>query len=89
MSTNCADGHYRTTRALMMAAFDRLPAPVRSELAAAVDNFVPQPLVTAMRRKNASAAELCRQVRRWNAIELQDRAEQARRCIGPYKGNVP
>jgi hypothetical protein len=43
-------GSYRTTRELKMAAFDKLPADLRRALANAAFDYVPQPLVTDLRR---------------------------------------
>jgi hypothetical protein len=50
MSSNSPSGSYRTTEALMMRAFDKLPPEVRRALADAVSNHVPQPLLTRLKR---------------------------------------
>jgi hypothetical protein len=43
-------GSYRTTIALAMRAFDKLPLEVRRALAGANQNYAPQPFLTALRR---------------------------------------
>jgi Family of unknown function (DUF6525) len=52
MSSNTArrGGFYRTTKAKMMRAFDKLPTEVRRALADAAFNYVPQPLLTRWAR---------------------------------------
>ncbi|HEY1863087.1 MAG TPA: DUF6525 family protein [Roseiarcus sp.] len=50
MSASNGRGSYRTTRANVMAAFDKLPPEVRQALANADGNYVPQPLLTNLRR---------------------------------------
>jgi hypothetical protein len=64
-------GSYRTTKANMMAAFDKLPPEVRRALAGAEGNYVPQPLLTKLKRGSAPSLALA-------LIELWDRQELAR-----------
>jgi hypothetical protein len=47
---NSVTGSYRTTPALKMAAYDKLPLAVRAALAGALDNWARQPRLTALRR---------------------------------------
>lgn len=89
MSGNSCSGHaYRTTTANAMRAFDRLPAEVRTALAHAVDNWVPQQFVTILRR-GWSVPGAVRLIETWNAQELAERERDRSRASGPYKGNQP
>jgi hypothetical protein len=62
-------GSYRTTKANMMRAFDKLPREVRQELASASRNYVPQPLLTHLRR-GASPGFLIALIEIWDRREL-------------------
>ena len=87
MSTNNVDGSYRSTRERIMAAFDKLPASARRELANSVENWATQPLLTGFRR-GQRAEDICARIRRWDAQELAMRAKDAALARGPYKGNA-
>jgi hypothetical protein len=89
MSRNELGGSYRTTTALAMAAYDRLPSEARHALANAVGDYVSQPLLTWYRRGDLDAVGIIRRVDLWDRLELTKREDQRRRAIGPYKGNVP
>src|SRR5438067_11872332 len=83
-------GSYRTNKANMMRAFDKLPPEVRATLANAVSNWVPQPFLTQYRRGYFSgAAELARWIEVLNARELATRERKRARAVGVYKGNRP
>lgn len=76
-------GSYRTTRELAMRAYDALPREVRDALKEAVADFVPQPLVTDMRRGASIAAlpkrvEGCDAVERSRGFETTDKAPKSR-----------
>jgi Family of unknown function (DUF6525) len=89
---NSVDGGYRTTEKLSMRAFDKLPKSAREALAGAIENWVPQPILTRhnnQRRGYETGAEIAATVDRWNREELATRENQRRRAVGPYKGNVP
>jgi hypothetical protein len=64
-------GSYRTTKANMMRAFDKLPLEVRRALADASRNYVPQPLLTDLRRGWPPSILV-------QLIEIWDRQELAR-----------
>src|ERR1051326_9573218 len=89
MSGNARGGSYRTTTALAMAAYDRLPSEARHALADAVGNWVAQPLLTPYRRGTWDAADIVAQIDRWNRQELAKWEDQRARAVGPYKGNAP
>ena len=87
MSVN-SRGSYRTTKANMMRAFDKLPPEARAALADAVDNWVPQPILTRFRRGYAGyrdGAEIAWTLARWNAEEIAKRESQRSRGVGPYQ----
>ena len=67
-------GSYRTTRENMMKAFDKLPREVRMALCEAPENWVPQPLLTKIRR-GRRADDVAFMVRTWsrNFIEKSNR----------------
>jgi Family of unknown function (DUF6525) len=89
MTGNSSSGRaYRTTTANAMRAFDRLPPEVRIALANAADNWVPQRLVTMLRR-DWSVTGVLRLIETWNAQELAKRERDRARAVGPYKGNQP
>ena len=82
-------GSYRTTKANMMRAFDKLPPEARAALADAVGNWAPQPILTGFRRGYPGyrdGAEIARKIARWNAEEIAKREEQRSRGVGPYQG---
>jgi hypothetical protein len=85
---NAVTGSYRSTTALVMAAFDRLPPDVRAALRDAVDNWVPQPLATR-RKQGWEDKQLVALVWDWNRSELRQREQQRRSATGRYKGNRP
>jgi hypothetical protein len=74
--TSNSQGSYRTTKANMMRAFDRLPAEVRRALAGAARNYVPQPLLTKLRRGWATPGGLVALIEHW---DRQERARAERR----------
>ena len=86
---NSLGGNYHATRENIMAAFDKLPQPVREALANAVENWVPQPVLTRLRRGDMTPAQMVAQIGRWNAQELAKRETKRARASGPYAGNVP
>jgi hypothetical protein len=65
MGHNSCSGSYRTTRELKMAAFDKLPADVRQALANAAFDYVPQPILTKLKR-GSSAHSLIVLIDRWD-----------------------
>jgi hypothetical protein len=81
-------GNYRTTKRAMMAAYDKLPPEARGALAQAVENWVPQPLLTEYRRTH-DADDLVVMIRLWDMAELRQRAAHRRKARGPYRGNAP
>lgn len=85
MAGNTVGGNYRTTLRAKMAAFDKLPAPVRAALANAVADWAPQPFVTAY-RGGASVAYLLGVISHADQHELERRAHQRERRLGPYRG---
>ena len=75
-----------------MKAFDKLPPTARAALANAVENWVPQPILTWHRRGRkgyVTGADIAKSVEGWNVKELAKREEQRAKAIGPYRGNVP
>ena len=76
MSGNERDGSYRTTKANMMRAYDKLPRSVRHALANAVFDYVPQPLLTRWRRDGWKAETLVKLIAGWDRREL---ARESRR----------
>jgi hypothetical protein len=62
-------GSYRTTKANMMRAFDKLPPEVRLALANAVSNHLPRPLLTHLRR-GAEPSFVLALISIWNRQEL-------------------
>lgn len=66
-----ASGSYATTLEFQMAAFDKLPSEIRQRLANAVDNWVPQPLLSKWRRCGNKALVLA-EIDRWDAIETDE-----------------
>jgi hypothetical protein len=87
MRNNIA-GSYRTTKEAMMAAYDKLPPKARAALAQAVENWVPQPLLTQYRHTH-DVADLVVTIRLWDLAELRERAVNRRKARGPYRGNAP
>jgi len=78
-------GSYRTTKANMMRAFDKLPPEARAALADAVGNWAPQPILTGFRRGYPGyrdGAEIAWTITRWNAEEIAKREEQRSRGVG-------
>ena len=63
-------GSYRTTKANMMRAFDKLPTEVRRALAAAAFNYVPQPLLTRWARGDWKPETLIWLIDYWDQREL-------------------
>jgi Family of unknown function (DUF6525) len=55
-------GTYRTTRAAVMRAYDKLPPVVRRALANAVFHWAPQPFLTLLRRDGWSPEEVAEEV---------------------------
>ena len=84
MTGNTVGGKYRTTLRAKMTAFNKLPPPGRAALADAVEDWVPQPLVTAYRR-GAGVEHLVAVIAHWDRRELERRARQRERGLGPYK----
>jgi hypothetical protein len=64
-----SDGSYRTTKPNMMRAFDKLPPEVRRALADAERNYVPQPLLTKLRRGWATPGGLVALIAHWDRLE--------------------
>src|SRR5262245_55431785 len=88
--SNTHHGSYPTTTEAMMRAFDALPPAARKALADAIENWVPQPLLTRYRRGQFRAGgEIAAIIGRWDRNELVKRQEQRRRAAGAYKGNAP
>ncbi len=69
-----------------MLADDRLPPEARRALASAVEDWVPQPLLTKYRR-GTTAADIAAFVALWDRQELAKRERQRAGAIGPYSGN--
>jgi hypothetical protein len=77
--SNSRGGSYRTTKANMMRAFDKLPPEVRLALANAVSNHVPQPLLTHLKR-GADPSLLLALISIW---DRQDLARERKRNATP------
>ena len=60
-----SSGSYQTTEQAMMKAYDKLPMLVRMALANCCENYVPQPLLTMLRR-GRSELDVIRIVQDWN-----------------------
>jgi len=87
-----AEGSYRTTTKAMMAAYDKLPPAARRAFANALDNWVPQPLLTAYRRGRAgyqTGGEIAKVLANWEEKERAKREQKRRYATGAYKGNAP
>lgn len=65
-----ANGNYQTTTENIMKAFDKLPSAVRIALANAMDNWVPQPLLSKI-RAGQSVGKIIETIDRWNEIEKE------------------
>ena len=92
MRRNTVEGNYRTTPHLIMKAFDKLPRDARAALANAVEDWVPQPILTrhrANQRGYQTAADIVTTIAEWDRKELEERESKRRAAIGPYKGNAP
>lgn len=87
--SNTRGGNYRTSPANSMRAFDKLPGEIRAALANAVEDWVPQPLLTQYRRCGLETQVVLKLIGRWDRQELANREQQRARASGPYKGNVP
>lgn len=86
---NSVTGSYATNRTLTMAAYDKLPPELRAVFRDALDNYVPQPFVTQLRRGIHGPAALAKLLIEHDKKELQKREKQRAKAQGPYKGNVP
>ena len=89
---NSVDGNYRITPQLSMRAFDKLPKSARETLANAVEDWVPQPILTRHNKQKCgleTGTEIAATIAEWDIEELVKREDQRRRAVGPYKGNVP
>lgn len=73
---NSLGGGYNTTREDMMRAYDKLPHCIRQAMQDAIENWVPQPLLTEFNRFGGPgyAQKLVKRVQSWNAQELSARA---------------
>ncbi len=75
-----------------MRAFDKLPKSAREALANAVEDWVPQPILTRHNnqwRGYETGAEIAATIAKWDREELAKREDQRRRAVGPSKGNAP
>jgi hypothetical protein len=66
-----SSGSYPTTTEAVMAAYDKLPLLVRMALANALDDYVPQPVLTRHRR-GETPVQLVMMVKRWDDIEREN-----------------
>jgi hypothetical protein len=90
MSSNVYGGNYRTTPELSMRAFDQLPKAARQALNDAVDDWVPQPLLTGYRKgRYVTGDDIAAEVQRWDRRELAQRESDRSRASAAYRGNVP
>lgn len=88
MSGNVRGGNYSTTKENAMKAFDKLPPEVRSALANAAEDWVPQPFLTWLRR-GSDVKALVAIIGSWDARELARREHDRSTARGVYKGNQP
>lgn len=71
------------------ARLRQVPPEAQAALADAVDNWVPQPILTSFRRGYPGyrdGAEIAWTITRWNAEEIAKREEERSRGVGPYQG---
>jgi hypothetical protein len=69
-------GTYPTTLAAVMRAYDKLPPVVRRALADAVFDWVPQPLLTRLRRDGWSPEKIVEEIALWDREELREREQR-------------
>jgi hypothetical protein len=77
MSGNSPRGSYRTTKQRMMRAYDKLPRKVRRALQDADRNYVPQPLLTNLRR-GWEPATLVKLIRLWDCQEHERKVKRGK-----------
>lgn len=63
-------GGYYSKRENTMAAYDRLPASVRSALQVAAFNWAPQPIRTMFERGRYSAPQIVKEIKKWDAKHI-------------------
>jgi hypothetical protein len=76
-----SQGSYRTTPANLMRAYDKLPPVVRHALANAVFDYVPQPILTHIRRGD-SPKKIAKEIARWDRELLERKPKRKRDGCG-------
>lgn len=86
MSSNSIGGTLSTAASLR--AFDRLPPALRAAFRDAAEKWACQTIHKKFEAGRLTLADAIGTVRRWDRQELEQRADQRARAVGPYKGNA-